>query len=160
MYCEHYYVMFILSYDWCLNARLCRGGHSACSLYLRCSSHTVKWKPVCVRCFVNLVSKIQWLLKIVFHPTYMHVCPRQVAFYGFLRWLVVLCSSGDWTQGLHSDLQLQPGLIFVLKQILTKSLSCSGWAWTFVSSVSASKTAGITGVCHHALQDRCVLLFR
>lgn len=48
---------------------------------------------------------------------------------------------GDWTQGLCTELLLQP--FFILKQGLTKSLNCPGWAPIYHPLVSVSQNAEI-----------------
>lgn len=56
--------------------------------------------------------------------------------------------TGEWTQGLHINLQLRAFFIFYLRQGLTKLPGGTHSAPTSDPPVSASQGVGITGTCH------------
>jgi hypothetical protein len=72
--------------------------------------------------------------------------------------LLLFCSTGAWTQGLHLELLHQPYFWKGFFEIGSHGTICPIWLQTSILLISASWVARITGVSHWYLAPNCHFL--
>jgi hypothetical protein len=66
----------------------------------------------------------------------------------FIIIIIIFCSTGVWTQGLHLGHSTSPFLCWVFFKIGSHRPICSGWLWAMILQISASWVVRITGMSH------------